>query len=238
MRYVYTCTHSMSASLCFNTSFTSGTIVQPKEAVAMNNSIVTFTCSASNDLAEKPTITINHVESMFLDDISVKPEITWNAVNISGNGIKYQIFMNTSIINTSIINTINFDCGLQRSCIGSGVLYVVESKTHVNKERQLMYSLGPPPKQSPPLVEVLNSSAVNISWESPWEYPVNNYTLNISNINATLFTNTTVANSIIITKDNINDCTLLYVTVTANTDIDSNEASDSKIFGFPKCKLT
>ena len=226
----------MSASLCFNTSFTSGTIVQPKEAVALNNSIVTFTCSAYNDLAEKPTITLNHVENMFLDDISEYTGITWNAVNTSGNGIKYQIFMNTSLL---ITNTINFDCGLQRSCIGSGVLYVVESKTHVNKERQLMYSLGPPPKQSPPLVEVLNSSAVNISWESPWEYPVNNYTLNISNINTTLFTNTTVTtNSIIITKDNIDDCTLLSVTVAANTDIDSNEASDSKIFGFPKCKLT
>ena len=105
--------------------FISDTIVQPKEAVALNNSIVTFTCSAFDDLAEKPTITLNHVENMFLDDISEYTGITWNAVNTSGNGIKYQIFMNTSLL---ITNTINFDCGLQRSCIGSGVLYVVESK--------------------------------------------------------------------------------------------------------------
>ena len=57
--------------------------------------------------------------------------------------------------------------------------------------------------------------------------------------NTTLFINTTIANSIIITKDIIDDCTqLLYVTVIANTDIGSNEVSDPRIFGFPKCKFT
>ena len=86
----------------------------------------------------------------------------------------------------------------------------------------------------------MNSSAVNISWGSPWSYPVNNYTLTISNsmTNITLFIITTIGNNVIITKDNINDCTLLYVAVFANTDIGSNEVSDSKIFGFPKCKFT
>ena len=92
---------------------------------------------------------------------------------------------------------------------------------------------------SPPLVEILNSSAANISWKSQWSHPVNNYTLTISDINATLFTNTTVTtNSIIITKDSINDCTLLSVTVTANTDVGSSKISNSTAFGFPKCKLS
>ena len=83
----------------------------------------------------------------------------------------------------------------------------------------------------------MNSSAVNILWGSPWP---NNYTLTISNsmTNTTLFIITIIANSVIITKDIIDDCTLLYATVIANTDIGSNEVSDSRIFGFPKCKFT
>ena len=112
-------------TFCIFYFYISDTIVQPNEAVALNNSIVTFTCSASDNLAEKPTITLNHVENMPLDSISGYTGITWNAVNTSGNGIKYQIFINTSLL---ITNMLNFDCGLQTSCIGSGVLYVVGSK--------------------------------------------------------------------------------------------------------------
>ena len=35
-----------------------------------------------------------------------------------------------------------------------------------------------PPAQ--PLVSKLNTTALNVSWSSPWSYPVNNYTLTIS----------------------------------------------------------
>ena len=96
-----------------------------------------------------------------------------------------------------------------------------------------------PPKQSPPLVEVLNSSATNISWTPPWAYPVNNYTLTITDsmTNMTLFTNSTSDINIVIIKNNIDDCTMLYVKVAANTDVGPSEISDhSQVFGFPKCK--
>ena len=106
---------------------------------------------------------------------------------------------------------------------------------HVNKERQLMYSLGVPPKQSTPLVEVLNSSAANISWTPPWIYPIDNYTLIVTDsmTNITLCTN---ASDIVIIKNSTDDCTLMYVKVVANTDVGPSEISDSQAFGFPKCK--
>ena len=99
-------------------------------------------------------------------------------------------------------------------------------------------SLAPPTSPDPPIVTIINLTALNISWSPPWTHPVNNYTLFITNNNTGITMNYTTVNTqyILYNEDN-SECNVLEFTVSANTDVGNSGLSEKTVKRFPKCEF-
>ena len=90
-----------------------------------------------------------------------------------------------------------------------------------------------PNPPDPPQVKNLNASSLNVSWNSPWVYPIVSYTLNIidnSSIVTTIPTNNT---NYIFNKPDDYNCEEYEFIVSANTDIGETDFSESTTGTFP-----
>ena len=86
----------------------------------------------------------------------------------------------------------------------------------------------------------LNTTALNVSWSSPWSYPVNSYTLTISSPDISTQYNTTNDTYFIVSMEtvHVSECSPIVLSVEANTDIGGSGNSNNTTTGFPKCKLS
>ena len=90
-----------------------------------------------------------------------------------------------------------------------------------------------------PLVSKLNTTALNVSWSSPWSYPVNSYTLTISSPDISPQYNTTNTYFLVSMETlHVSECSPIVLSVEANTDVGGSGNSDNTTTGFPKCKLS
>lgn len=78
----------------------------------------------------------------------------------------------------------------------------------------------------------INATSVNISWISPWVYPVDNYTLRIANDSDNI-TVTTVDTDYVFNKPDDFDCEVYEFTVSATTRIGETGFSDPSMNSFP-----
>lgn len=100
-----------------------------------------------------------------------------------------------------------------------------------------LLALPSPPE--PPSITVTNLRTLNITWSSPWQYPVSNYTLSITNQGTGYTENVTLSsNSYLYSMNSLSssvECDVYMFRVLADTDIGlSGFSNDSKPAGFPK----
>ena len=76
---------------------------------------------------------------------------------------------------------------------------------------------------------------MEVSWSPPWPYPVNSYTVNITNTyNGVLIQRNEANTSLLISKEFNDSCYQLELSVLAITDVGPSLPSDIRIKGFPK----
>jgi hypothetical protein len=128
---------------------------QPKTTVGLTGEQVTFIC-ASNATNSTKMISYNFFGSESMEELR-KKGVTSEEIN---DGSGYMIMMNAS----DMIRGIEFSC---------------EFNGCATQWAKLLVADNPPMTVKGVTANVINDSAIEVSWGLPWSYPVNSYTIYI-----------------------------------------------------------
>ena len=142
-------------------------------------------------------------------------------------------------------NTCGFEDNRCMSTVVKGIIYYIDPHRLINISTMYVifhYHLiiAPPLPPNSPTVQPLNTTALNVSRSLPWPYSVNSYTLTISSPDISPQYNTTNDTYFIVSMEtvHVSECSLIVLSVEANTDVGGSGNSNNTTTGFPKCKLS
>ena len=109
--------------------------------------------------------------------------------------------------------------------------------------------LGPPEPPGAPTLTVTNLTTLTLTWSAPWQHPISNYTVTVTNTSSSLVSQFTVYEEQFVLKNEGGAgegrggrgevyCDELVFTVEAETDVGRSGTSLNATGNFPRCEHT